>query len=91
MEHFSTQEVMETVTQIMEHASEVELKLQADHISVKGLLAYFWEQIYIAKMNGCYMLMIEADSLSFEKVFSPIKFLNPDELEKVIERVAGKD
>ena len=39
MEQFSTEEVMEATAQIVEHAPEVELKLKADHISVKALLA----------------------------------------------------
>ncbi|EEL12447.1 hypothetical protein B4155_1003 [Bacillus cereus] len=34
--------------------------------------------------------MIEADSLTFEKGFSPIEFLKTDELKKVVERVAKK-
>ena len=41
MEQFSTEEVMEATAQIVEHAPEVELKLKADHISVKALLADF--------------------------------------------------
>ncbi|MBO9129136.1 DUF3900 domain-containing protein [Bacillus sp. 165] len=90
MEHFSTEEVMEAAAQIVEHAPEVELKLKADHISVKGLLADFGEQIHIAKVNDKYVLMIEADTLTFEKGFSPIEFLKPDELEKVIGRIGRK-
>ncbi|PEZ04901.1 hypothetical protein CN326_15300, partial [Bacillus sp. AFS018417] len=64
--------------------------LKADHISVKALLADFGDQIHIAKVNDKYVLMIEADSLTFEKGFSPIEFLKPDELEKVVERIARK-
>jgi hypothetical protein len=90
MEHFSTEEVMEAAAQIVEYAPEVELKLKADHISVKGLLADFGEQIHIAKVNDKYVLMIEADMLTFEKGFSPIEFLKPDELEKVISKIALK-
>jgi hypothetical protein len=54
------------------------------------LLADFGEQIHIAKVNERYVLMIEADTLLFEKGFSPIEFLKPDEFEKVIERIANK-
>ncbi|PGW20210.1 DUF3900 domain-containing protein, partial [Bacillus cereus] len=36
MEQFLTEEVMEATAQIVEHAPEVELKLKADHISVKA-------------------------------------------------------
>lgn len=34
--------------------------------------------------------MIEADTLMFEKGFSPIEFLKPDELQDVIERIENK-
>jgi len=34
--------------------------------------------------------MIEADTLLFEKGFSPIEFLKPDELENVIDRIGRK-
>lgn len=57
---------------------------------MKGLLADFWEQIHIAKVNGRKVLMIEADMLLFEKGFSPIEFLKPDELEDRIERIGRK-
>lgn len=89
-EHFTTEEVIEATAHIVEQAPEVELKLKADHIAIKGLLSDFGEQIHIAKGNGRYVLMIEADTLTFERGFSPIEFLKPDELEKVIERIARK-
>ncbi len=72
MEQFSTEEVTEATAQIVEHAPEVELKLKADHISVKALLADFGDQIYIAKINNRYVLIIKVDTLTFEKGFSPI-------------------
>ena len=74
----------------MEHTPEIEWKLKADHISAKALLADFKDQIHIAKVKDKYVLMIEADSLTLEKGFSPIEFLKTDELKKVVERVAKK-
>ena len=68
----------------------VEFKQKADHISAKVLLADFGDQIHIAKVNDRYVLMIEADTLTFEKGFSPIEFLKPDELQDVIERIENK-
>ena len=54
---------------------------------MKALLADFGDQIHIAKVNDRYVLMIEADTLTFEKGFSPIEFLKPDESQDVIERI----
>ncbi|WP_416826469.1 DUF3900 domain-containing protein [Ectobacillus polymachus] len=89
-EHFSTEEVIEASAQIAQRAPDVELKLKADHIAVKGLLTDFGEQIHIAKVNERYVVMIEADSLVFEKGFSPIEFLKPDEIGTVMERIVRK-
>lgn len=81
---------MEATAQIVEHVPEIELKLKADHISVKALLADLGDQIHIAKVNDKYVLMIEADSLTFEKGFSPIEFLKSDELEKIVKKILLK-
>lgn len=70
MEHFTTEEVLEATAQIVEYTPEIDLKLKADHISVKALLADIRDQIHIAKVYDKYVLMIEADSLTFEKGFS---------------------
>lgn len=89
-EHFSTEEIIEASSQITQRAPDAELKMKADHIAIKGLLTDFGEQIHIAKVDNRYVVMIEADSLVFEKGFSPIEFLKPDELGTVIERIGKK-
>jgi hypothetical protein len=53
-------------------------------------LSDFGETVHLAKVNGKYVLMVEADSIIFEKGFSPIEFLRPDDLEQVIERIRRK-
>jgi Protein of unknown function (DUF3900)/Domain of unknown function (DUF3898) len=89
-ERFETEQVIEAAAQIIEHTPELELKMKLDHISVKGLLADFGDTIHLAKVNGKYVLMVESDSVVFEKGFSPIEFLRPDDLENVIERIRRK-
>ncbi|MFB7141935.1 DUF3900 domain-containing protein [Gottfriedia sp. NPDC056225] len=89
-EHFTPDEVIEAAAQIVEHTPEIELSFKADHFSVKGMLADFGENLHIAKVNGRYVVILEADTLQFEKGFSPIEFLKPDELEDVIERIGQK-
>jgi hypothetical protein len=89
-EHFETEQVMEAAAQIIEHTPELELKMKLDHVSVKGLLADFGDTIHLAKVNGKYVLMVEADSVIFEKGFSPIEFLRPDTLENVIGKILRK-
>ncbi|MGM9988506.1 MAG: DUF3900 domain-containing protein [Bacillaceae bacterium] len=90
-EHFTTDEIVEAAAAIVEHAPQIELKFKADHISVRGLLSDFGDNVHIAKVNGRYVTIIESDTLLFERGFSPIEFLKPDEIEKVLERIQKKN
>lgn len=89
-ERFSSEQVIEAAAQIIEHSPDIELKLKMDHVSVAGLLSDFGETIHMSKINGRYVLLIEADSIMFEKGFSPIEFLKPDELSSVIDKINNK-
>ena len=89
-ERFTTEQVVEATSQIVEQSPEVELKMKLDHIDVKAMLSDFGDTIHMAKVNGRYMLLIEGDSVQFEKGASPIEFLRPDDLQDVIERIQRK-
>jgi hypothetical protein len=89
-ERFDTDQVIEAASQIIEHTPELELKMRLDHVSISGLLSDFGDTVHMAKVNGKYVLMVEADTVLFEKGFSPIEFLRPDDLEKVIEKIRRK-
>ncbi|MDQ0175403.1 DUF3900 domain-containing protein [Bacillus chungangensis] len=86
-ERLTTTEVMEAAAHIVEHTPEAELKMSLGETSVKGLLADFGESIHLAKVNERYVLLIEADSITFEKGVSPIEFLKPENLQEVIEKM----
>jgi hypothetical protein len=90
-ERFSTEQVVEAASQIIEQSPEVELKVKLDHVSVKALLSDFGDSIHLAKVNGKYILMIESESVLFEKGFSPLEFLKPDDLHDVIQRIETKE
>ena len=89
-ERFEPEQVIEAAAQLIEHTPELELKMKLDHISVKGLLADYGDSIHLAKVNGKYVIMIEADSITFEKGFSPVEFAKPDEIGTVVERIRQK-
>jgi FMN-dependent NADH-azoreductase len=91
MEQFSHEQVVEAAAQIVEQTPELELKMKLDHVSVKGLLSDFGDTIHIAKVNDKYVLMVEANSVIFEKGFSPIEFLKPDPIDTVIDRIKLKN
>ncbi len=90
-ERFTTEQVVEATSQIVEHSPDVEWKLKLDHVSVKAMLSDFGESIHLAKVNGKYVLAIEADSITFEKGFSPVEFHKPDTLQEVVERIYKKN
>ncbi|MBZ5753916.1 DUF3898 domain-containing protein, partial [Metabacillus rhizolycopersici] len=39
---------------------------------------------------GRYVLLVEADTIEFEKGVSPIEFHRPDDLHEIIERISRK-
>jgi hypothetical protein len=90
-ERFSPTEVIEAAAQIIEHTPDIELKMKLDHISVNGLLSDFGDTIHISKTDGRYILLIEADSILFEKGYSPIEFLKPDEIQTVLAKIQKKN
>lgn len=89
-ERLTTEQVVEASAQIVQNAPEVELKMKLDHISIKGLLSDFGDVLHLAKVNGRYVLVVEADSIHFEKGFSPIEFHKPDDLADVIQQILNK-
>ncbi|WP_412102294.1 DUF3898 domain-containing protein [Peribacillus frigoritolerans] len=41
-------------------------------------------------MNGKYVLMIESDTIEFDKGVSPIEFHRPDDLQVLIDKIINK-
>lgn len=89
-ERLTPTEVVEASAQIIEHTPEIELKMKLDHVAIEGLLADFGESIHLAKVNDRYVLMIEADTVTFEKGVSPIEFLKPGDLQELIDKIQNR-
>jgi len=89
-EHLDSHQVIEAAAHIVEHTPEAELKMKLGDTDIKGYLSDFGENIHLAKVNGRYVALIEADSILFEKGFSPIEFHRPEDLHAVVERIARK-
>ncbi|MCM3109478.1 DUF3900 domain-containing protein [Lederbergia lenta] len=88
-ERLTTEQVVEASAQIVELAPETELKMTVGDTSIKGYLADFGESIHLAKVNDKYVLLVEADSITFEKGVSPIEFHRPDDLQEIIGKING--
>lgn len=89
-ERLDTHQVMEAAAQIVDHTPEAEIKMKVGETSIKGLLADFGESIHLGKINGRYVLLLDAETIQFEKGVSPIEFHKPDDLHHIIEKLAQK-
>lgn len=84
------EQVYEAAERIIEIKPEIELKFRIGDTLVKGRLADFGDQIHIAKLNGRYAVILEGDSFTFDKAFSPVELLQPEPFERVAERLLEK-
>ncbi|WP_152446511.1 DUF3900 domain-containing protein [Bacillus sp. THAF10] len=89
-ERWSDEQVIEASASLVEETPDIELKFKLDHLSVKGLLADFGENVHIAKINNRYVVLLEGDFLQFEKNVSPVEMLKPSDLKMVLERLNKK-
>lgn len=89
-ERLTTEQVVEASAQIVQLVPETELKMKIGETSVKGFLSDFGESIHLAKINDKYVLLLEADSVTFDEGVSPIEFHRPDDLHEMIEKISKK-
>jgi hypothetical protein len=86
-ERWTPDQVVEASSSLIEQSPELELKLKLDHISIKGLLSDFGDNIHIAKVNERYVVLIEGDMFQFEKNISPVEFLKPGDLKDILDKL----
>lgn len=89
-ERWSEEQVMEASSSIIEQTPDIELKFKLDHLSIKGLLADYGENIHIAKINNRFVVLLEGDFLQFEKNVSPVEMLKPSDLKMIVEKLERK-
>ncbi|WP_409296985.1 DUF3900 domain-containing protein [Peribacillus sp. SCS-26] len=87
-ERFSTDQIVEAAAGMVGHTPDLPLKMKLDHISVQGLLSDFGESVHLAKVNNKYVLVIEGDSVNFEKGFSPVELAKPDDIHHILEKIS---
>ncbi len=86
-ERWEHETVMEAMQIITDRQPEVEMKFKLDHMQVRALLADYGAKVHIAKVNGRYMILLEGESLQFEKGISPVEFLKPKSLQEIVQEV----
>jgi hypothetical protein len=80
-------QVMEAASYLVEHKPDLEMKFKVDHVTVKGQLADYGRKIHIAKLGERVFVLVEGESLIFEKGVSPVELLKPEDLHSLIERI----
>jgi hypothetical protein len=81
------EQVMEAAATLVQHKEDLDLKLKLDGIAVKGHLSDYGDKIHIANVNGRYVVLIEGDQFQFEKGMSPVELLQPESIDKIIDRI----
>lgn len=89
-EKWSPAQVIDASQRLIEEKPELELKFKLDETLVKAKLADYGDSLHIAHINGRYVVLIEGDAFRFEKGFSPVELLQPEELEDVVRKIAEK-
>ncbi|MGD8191177.1 DUF3900 domain-containing protein [Brevibacillus ginsengisoli] len=89
-EKWDHETVLEAANWFTEQQPELELKLKLDHMQIRALLADYGNKVHIAKANGRYFVLLEGDSILFEKGCSPVEFLKPQELHEVLETIQSQ-
>ncbi|WP_417900268.1 DUF3900 domain-containing protein [Bacillus haimaensis] len=90
-ERWSDEQVIEASSSIIEQTPDIELKFKLDHLSVKGLLVDYGENIHIARINNRVVVLLEGDYLQFEKNVSPVEMLKPSDLKLIVEKLERKN
>ncbi|WP_028390801.1 DUF3900 domain-containing protein [Bacillus cihuensis] len=90
-ERLDTHQVIEATAQIVEHTPDAEMRMTLGNTSVKGLLSDFGENVHLGKINGRYVLLVDAESIVFEKGVSPIEFHKPEDVMSILERIRQKE
>jgi hypothetical protein len=86
-EKWEHETVMEAMQIITERQPEVELKFKLDHMQIRTLLADYGSQLHIAKVNGRYLVLLEGESLQFERGVSPVEFVKPKQLHEIVREI----
>jgi len=86
-EKWEHETVLEATQIITERQPEVELRFKLDHMQLRTLLADYGSQLHIAKVNGRYLVLLEGESLQFERGVSPVEFVKPKELHEIVREI----
>lgn len=89
-ERWDHQTVVEATQRIVEFQPELDMKFRIDDTFVKAKLSEYGNRVHIARMGNRYVVLLEGDSFQFDRDFSPVELLQPEDFEDVVERIRNR-
>jgi hypothetical protein len=86
-ELWAHERVIDAAARLTAFQPELELKFKLSGVTVKGQMVDYGRSIHLANMNGRYVILIEGESVQFDKGVSPVELLQPDDIATVLERM----
>ncbi|WP_127580212.1 DUF3900 domain-containing protein [Paenibacillus koleovorans] len=88
---WSPEQVIDASSRLIDELPDLDLKFKLDGTTIKTKLAEFGVSLHIARHQGRYVVLLEGDAFQFDKGFSPIELLQPEELETVVRRLGERE
>lgn len=89
-ERWDHHSVVEAAQRIVEFQPEMDMKFHIGDTFVKAKLAEYGNHVHIARLGDRYVVLLEGDSFRFDRDFSPVELLHPEEFEEVVERIRNR-
>ncbi|MDF2939009.1 MAG: hypothetical protein K0Q90_4382 [Paenibacillaceae bacterium] len=89
-ERWDHEMVVEAAQRIVEFQPELDLKFHIGDTFVKTKLSDFGSKVHFAKIGNRYVVLLEGEDFKFDKDFSPVELLQPEELDQVVDRLKAR-
>lgn len=82
--------VVGAAQRIVEFQPELDLKFHIGESFVKTRLSDYGSKVHFARLGGRYVVLLEGEDFQFDKDFSPVELLQPEELDQVVARLKAR-
>jgi hypothetical protein len=89
-ERWDHEMVVEAAQRIVEFQPELDLKFHIGDTFVKTKLSDYGSKVHFARLGNRYVVLLEGEDFKFDKDFSPVELLQPEELDQVVDRLKAK-
>lgn len=89
-ERWDHETVVGAAQRIVEFQPELDLKFNIGDTFVKSKLSDYGSKVHFARLGGRYVVLLEGEDFQFDKDFSPVELLQPEELDQVVARLKAR-